>query len=332
MLCRAVSIYVESDWINATITQHPSSLYLSRARLKWSKGSIDFQSIASLSFAAARSAHVYCMSQKSLPFPPGFAVIRFQFDAAGEGRPHRWYAADGSDGVSLEYGPAAFFVFLTACSGNVGSMGDPRSASWMSCSFDTERVQILVVFVLRMRRRWQWFSGVRSASPREVFKLTKLWRNYHEVAELRKRQSPAALQGEVMRALQMKSFAHARKIMEANADVDFVLQGPSGEDHEGQPMLVLEKPLSSAEVGKLVAAVAAAREAVLSGKIREGDDVRDFQVCKVTCAAGAHPAVLRRLESGCIDVEAEPVLLVDLNFNRCKNLSLLDFFSLFSTP
>ena len=48
------------------------------------------------------------MSQKSLPFPSGFAVIRIQFDAAGEGRPHRWYAADGSDGVSLEYGPAAF--------------------------------------------------------------------------------------------------------------------------------------------------------------------------------------------------------------------------------
>ena len=101
---------IEMDFINVTIIQHPSSLYLSRARLKWSKGSIDFQSIASLSFAAARSAHVYCMSQKPLPFPPGFAVIRFQLDAAGEGRPHRWYAADGSDGVSLEYGPAAFSV------------------------------------------------------------------------------------------------------------------------------------------------------------------------------------------------------------------------------
>ena len=147
-------------------------------------------------------------------------------------------------------------------------MGDPRSASWMSCSSDTERVQILLVFMLRMRRRWQWFSGVRSASPREVFKLTKLWRNYHEVAELRKRQSPAALREEVVRALQMKSIAHARKIMETNAEVDFVLDGPSGEDHDGQPMLVLEKPLSCAEAGKLVAAVAAAREAVLSGKIQ----------------------------------------------------------------
>ena len=72
------------------------------------EGSIVFQSIASLSFAAARSAHVYCMSQKPLPFPSGFAVIRFQFDAAGEGRPHWWHAADGSDGVSLEYGPSLF--------------------------------------------------------------------------------------------------------------------------------------------------------------------------------------------------------------------------------
>ena len=105
--CVAQFLY-RIGFIDVMIIQHPSSLYLSRARLKWSKGSIDFQSIASLSFAAARSAHVYCMSQKSLPFPPGFAVIRFQLDAAGEGRPHRWYAADGSDGVSLEYGPAAF--------------------------------------------------------------------------------------------------------------------------------------------------------------------------------------------------------------------------------
>ena len=110
-----------------------------------------------------------------------------------------------------------------------------------------------------MRPSWQWFCGMRSASPREVFKLTKLWRNYQEVAELRKRQSPAALREEVIRALQTKSFAHARKIMEANAEVDFVLQGPSSEDHDGQPMLVLEQPLSCAEAGKLVAAVAAAR-------------------------------------------------------------------------
>ena len=117
---------------------------------------------------------------------------------------------------------------------------------------------------------------MRSANPREVFKLTKLWRNYHEVAELRKRQSPAALREEVMRALQTKSFAHARKIMEANAEVDFVLQGPSSEDHDGQPMLVLATPLSCAEAGKLVAAMAAAREAVLSAKVSVGGLTRDL--------------------------------------------------------
>ena len=169
-----------------------------------------------------------------------------------------------------------------------------------------------------MRPSWQWFCGMRSASPREVFKLTKLWRNYQEVAELRKRQSPAALREEVVRALQTKSFAHARKIMEANAEVEFVLQGPPGEDHEGQPMLVLEKPLSSAEVGKLVAAVAAAREAVLSAKISVGEDIREFQVYKVTSAAGAHPAVLRRLESGGVDVEAAPLLFAD--FQSCSSI------------
>ena len=75
--------------------------------MKWSQGSIDFQSIANVSSAAARGAHVYGIAQTPL-FPPGFAVIRFQFDADGEGRPHRWHAADGRDGVSLEYGPAAF--------------------------------------------------------------------------------------------------------------------------------------------------------------------------------------------------------------------------------
>ena len=69
----------------------------------------------------------------------------------------------------------------------------------------------------------------------------------------------------------------------------FVLQGPSGQDHDGQPMLQLEKPLSSAEAGKLVAVVAEAREAVLSAKISDGTDVRDIQVYKVTSAAGAHP-------------------------------------------
>ena len=159
---------------------------------------------------------------------------------------------------------------------------------------------------------------MRSASPREVFKLTKLWRNYQEVAELRKRQSPAALQGEVVRALQAKSFAHARKIMEANAEVGFVLQGPSGEDHEGQPMLVLEMPLSCAEVGKLVAAVAAAREAVLSAKVSEGGVIYRFQVYKVTSAAGADPAVLRHLESGGVDVEAAPLLFVD--FRSCNDI------------
>ena len=127
-----------------------------------------------------------------------------------------------------------------------------------------------------MRPSWQWFCGMRSASAREVFKLTKLWRNYQEVAELRKRQSPTALREEVMRALQTKSFAHARKIMEANAEVDFVLQGPSGEDHEGPPVLVLEKPLSCAEFEKLVAAVAAAREAVLSAKISVGNDTVSY--------------------------------------------------------
>ena len=172
-----------------------------------------------------------------------------------------------------------------------------------------------------MRPSWQWFGGMRSASPREVFKLTKLWRNYQEVAELRKRQSPAALREEVLRALQTKSFAHARKIMEANAEVEFVLQGPSSEEHDGQPMLVLEKPLSSAEVGKLFAAVAAAREAVLKGKISEGDGIGELQVYKVTSAAGAHPAVLRRLESGGVDVEAAPLLHVDLNFGFCSKLT-----------
>ena len=120
-----------------------------------------------------------------------------------------------------------------------------------------------------------------------MFKLTKLWRNYQEVAELRKRQSPAALLQEVVRALQTKSFAHARKIMEANEQADFVLQGPSCEDHDGQPMLVLEKPLSSAEAGKLVAAVAAAREAVLSAKISVGEKTCEFQVYKVTESARA---------------------------------------------
>ena len=120
------------------ITEHPSSLYLSRARLKWSKGSIDIQSIASLSFVAARSAPVYGMSQKPLPFPSGFAVIRFQFDAAGAGRPHRWHAADGSDGVRLEYGPAFFFVM--ACSGNEDRMKAPPSESCVCLTQSALRV------------------------------------------------------------------------------------------------------------------------------------------------------------------------------------------------
>ena len=56
--------------------------------------------------AVARVIHC----PQPLPFPvppPGFAVILFQHDADCEGRPHRWHAADGSDGVDLEYGPAA---------------------------------------------------------------------------------------------------------------------------------------------------------------------------------------------------------------------------------
>ena len=154
-----------------------------------------------------------------------------------------------------------------------------------------------------------------------MFKLTKLWRNYQEVAELRKRQSPTALLQEVVRALQTNSFAHARKIMEENGEVDFVLEGPPGEDHDGQPMLVLEKPLTCAEVGKLVAIVAAAREAVLSAKISVGNDIRDFHLYKVTSVVGAHPAVLRRLESVGVDVEAGPLLFADLNFKSCKTLT-----------
>ena len=64
------------------------------------------------------------------------------------------------------------------------------------------------------------------------------------MAELQKRQTPAALLHEVKQALQMKSFTHARKVMEANPEVGFVLTGPSGEDHGGQQVLVLEKALS----------------------------------------------------------------------------------------
>ena len=115
MLRCAVLVYRIGFLISMNHTRHGDSTSVKRffefgARLKWSQGSMDFQSIANVSSAAACGAHVYCITQKPLP-PPGFAFIRFQRGADGEGRPHWWHAADGRDGVSLEHGPAAFFSF-----------------------------------------------------------------------------------------------------------------------------------------------------------------------------------------------------------------------------
>ena len=101
-----------------------------------------------------------------------------------------------------------------------------------------------------------------------AFKLLKLWRNSRELEELQKRQHPDALQAEVTRAIESKSFKHAREIMAEHAEVPFLLAGSSEGDLEGAP--TLDFVLSPADAGRLLGAVAEAAEVALTVKLGQG--------------------------------------------------------------
>ncbi len=114
-----------------------------------------------------------------------------------------------------------------------------------------------------------------------AFKLWKLRRNWLEVAELQLRQSPEALQGEVIRALQAKSFRQARVIMEDNPDVPFKLFGsPSGD--LGSRM---DYVISISEAADLLLAVNAAAEVALRVKVGDGLGSKVCEIFKVAESA-----------------------------------------------
>ena len=114
-----------------------------------------------------------------------------------------------------------------------------------------------------------------------AFKLWKLRRNWLEVAELQLRQSPEALQDEVIRALQEKSFRKARVIMEDNPDVSFKLFGSPSGDLGSRIDYVISVP----EAADLFLAVNAAAEVALRVKVGDGLASKECEIFKVAESA-----------------------------------------------
>ena len=119
------------------------------------------------------------------------------------------------------------------------------------------------------------------ASANMLFKLFKMWRNYRDWEELQRRQSPAALQEEVARAVEALSFEHANKVMRTNEAVGFVLEGaPSGLLH-GESVKTLDLRLRPDQAPLLLRACAAAEEVALQVKIGDASGTADFEIHKV---------------------------------------------------
>ena len=112
-----------------------------------------------------------------------------------------------------------------------------------------------------------------------IFKAWKMRRNLAKWAELKARQSPAALQEEVTRALEAKSFGHARSIME-NTELPLTLGDAPLED------LVLRVD----EFPQLVAAVAVAAKVVLGAKLEVDGKLEPFEILKLTDVEDARRA------------------------------------------
>ena len=124
------------------------------------------------------------------------------------------------------------------------------------------------------------------ASANMLFKLFKMWRNYRDWEELQRRQSPAALQEEVARAVEALSFEHANKVMTTNEAVGFVLEGaPSGVLH-GESVKPLDLRLRPAQAPVLLRACAAAEEVALQVKIGDGSGTADLEIHKVCSDQG----------------------------------------------
>ena len=119
------------------------------------------------------------------------------------------------------------------------------------------------------------------ASANMLFKLFKMWRNYRDWEELQRRQSPAALQEEVARAVEALSFEHAHKVMTTNEAVGFVLEGaPSGMLH-GEPVKTLDLLLRPDQAPLLLRACDAAAEVALQVKIGGASGTADLEIHKV---------------------------------------------------
>ena len=112
-----------------------------------------------------------------------------------------------------------------------------------------------------------------------IFKAWKTRRNMAKWAELKARQSPAALQEEVTRALEAKSFGHARSIME-NTELPLTLGDAPLED------LVLRVD----EFPQLAAAVAVAAKVVLGAKLEVDGKLEPFEILKLTDVEDARRA------------------------------------------